>query len=360
MNVTFVGFAIIFLFMVLSSLYNKPYSKNFSIFIFLTAIVFVFLTYKGLHSDWVVYRAYMTQAIVPGRTHFEKGFDLLLFLANKFSCFEIIPLVALFLFYTLLNYIKDDALGISENFIFLVFSSFFFAFIPLYLGALRQAIASCFLFFLFFSIKKEVEFWKSLCFLILSILFHKSSVLILLMTFVFYFFTRYKNNEIKPIISVVILVCIALFVFTKYILNNLLISMGLWYRVGNSFDFTSSPIKDLFILGERFVFLFSAFIFYNRTENEKIHNMFCRLEIVGSCFFIVLYSLMRNVAGRTLAFYRFVDLYILYFFLDFFLKKIFGKKINDETILFNGFSMFLCLIYSLLKYFITVANSGVF
>ena len=348
-------FSLIFLF------YKNIKNYTFTLILLIISFFILLLSYKGLHSDWVSYRSYYNKAVAIGRTYFEKGFDFLLYIANKIGTFEVIPIFAILSFFLLFLVIWNERIFGKNNYYILVFS-FYCSFLPLYFGAIRQAIASNFL-FIFFVLFYKKKYLRCLFFLILAYLFHKSSILIcaIFIAFNIYSFMTRRFNY-KKYIFFTLLVVVTMYVVFKATISNLFVALDMAYRLGDADNFTSNPIKDLFILAERLIFIIFSFILI-KYETKSL-NFNIRLFLGGNFFYCIFYSLARNLAGRTLAFYRYLDIYIMYEalriiiprFLVLTKRKIVIKK--DSSL--NNVSLLFCIFYSLIKYYVTVASSGVF
>lgn len=361
MNSTLVIFFYLIFLDFLVVTYKRIKNYSFSILFLFLGFFIVFATYKGLNSDWRVYRGYFENASYLGSSDFEKGFDFLLFLSNKLGSFELIPLFALYSFFLLFIILyKEKIFGKTDYFIILF--SFYCSFLPLYFGALRQAIASNFL-FIFFTLFYKQKYKKSCIFLILCILFHKSSLLILAIYIIFRFYcyiTRKMKSELYIVSTILIVVVI--YLLLRVTIEKLFIALNMEYRLGNNENYTSNSIKDLFILAERIVFIFLSFILLK--SKKSLIQYFAKIYLGGNFFYCIFYSLARNLAGRTLAFYRYLDVYFLYESIRILLPKIVIKCSRNISYCdkdsINKIALLLCILYSLIKYYITVIRSGVF
>lgn len=364
MNYTSIIYILLLFSLLICSFIDNLKDNIAVLFFLLISETVLFFTYSGLESDWVTYRYWEEQASALGNSFFEKGFDFLLFIANRTLGFNVVVIVCLFSFAFMIITLRLHT-SVRVNSFFIIMISFYLGFLPLYFGALRQAIASNLIYMgLFFLYEKKIK--RSLIFFILSFLIHKSSVLILVIYFCFWIYTYVLRNISfsKYSISMTILSIIVYF-FLKKVIEFVFSAYGISYMLGNADNFTSNHLKDIFILGERFVFILFDFKLLKLTRNDiskKIFHNFALLNISGSFFFCITYSLARNIAGRTLAFFRYTDIIILYYSLEQFLnylvfcgrKKLsFEKKMNDISII-------ICVVYSLIKYYITVRTSGVF
>ena len=361
MNSTLIIYIYWIYFSVILLFYKGIKDYSFSFFLLILSSFVLLSTYQGLHSDWVSYREFYSKATKLGMTYFEKGFDYLLYVANKIGSFEIVPIFTLLTFILLFIEIYKYT-EISKNQFFILLVSFYFSFLPLYFGALRQACSSNFIYICLFLYRRK-KYVRSGISALLSFLFHHSAILIFAIIFTYFIYCLLlRKKSKKKFIFYTLLVVVGMYLVFKVTVESLFVALDMVYRLGNADNFTSNPIKDLFILAERFVFIY--FCFYLMQRKRNFNDFIINLSLGGNFFYCIFYSLARNLSGRTLAFFRYLDIYIMYEALITLVPKILyltnKKSVSSNNRNISNISLLLCIFYSLIKYYVTVASSGVF
>ncbi|MBQ3688595.1 MAG: EpsG family protein [Bacteroidales bacterium] len=323
----------------------------------------LYFTYNGSHleCDWNVYRFFWSIADELGNSYFEKGFDFLLVLANKIGSFEIVIAFTIFTFGLLIFDIKKYLLVNDLDF-FIIVMSLFMGFLPLYFGALRQTISSSLIFISLIFILQD-KYKIGLIYAIISILFHKSAILQYMIVLVAYFmFKMITKKDLKQLFIILTFGIIAAYLLVAYFIDDIFIQMNMAHRLGNTDNVTSNETKDVFILAERLFFVLMCLVVLSKVRNKKsLKAKLALLDISGCIFYILTYSYARNVAGRTLAFYRYLDFYLLYegmcVCLPYLMNSMTGIRYTSPVsvrIEKNSLALTISIFYACIKYYVTV------
>jgi hypothetical protein len=347
------SFPYFFYFLILLALlpYKSIKSKKQIISILLICLIGVFVTYEGNFSDWITYREYVEGCHYVGCTYFESGYDLLTFIASQTFGFEIIPLFSLLLLFVALLMFRHN----DNTFFFIITISILFAFLPLYFGGIRQSLSFSLLIisFVFFYYKK---YFLSLLFTLVAVLFHLSAIVMFVSFISFYFFYNFIKN--KNFVTILIST------FGLYLLGILFMEMIFdSIKIIDSFNpgrkmvhSNMNGLKSLLLPIERFIILgMSLYLFY-KLKADRLFFLISLIGICGAIFYLIVYQYSLNTAGRVVAFFRFSDLVIIFYFLKFILSK----KGSFNRYYINNLSILGILTYSLIKFYFTIVSVGFF
>jgi hypothetical protein len=314
-----------FLFQWILSFYRIIKRKNFVFFYFFSFLVF-FFTFNSAGTDWDTYKDYISDPLKP--LYFEPGFNILIFLFRKFESFYFLVFsICVFFIFALQSFSKK----FDEIPFWLVSLTIFSCFLPLFSGALRQALALAIVLF-GFSRSRPIFFF------VLACLFHYSAAI-----FVPIYFLSVSNFSIKfKFIGSIIFFFISSFLLFK------IPSIYQIAKAGDSYiiEGTTGGIKDIFIFFERLFFLIFGYFVLKSTNNTRLQTLLFP-SIIGSILFIFFYTEFRNFSGRTLAILRVFDLILLFLSVEFFFKKIMQRK---------EIAIFAVFCYSLIKFIVTSSS----
>jgi len=85
--------------------------------------------------------------------------------------------------------------------------------------------------------------------------------------------------------------------------------------------------------------------------------LFTLLSLSGSIFYLIMFPFSLVAAGRTVAFYRLADVFVVYYFFKYLFNY---RHINLENRSINLLSLLIVLIYSVIKYYFTIVAVGFF
>jgi hypothetical protein len=323
-------------------------------FIGLSCILILFL-YKGKISDWATYKGYVESASRIRSTYFEIGFDFLCFLAHYSIGFYLIPLVSVVLFIATIFTYRKTFSDFPNLFFFFAFS-ILCAYLPLLYGALRQSIAFSFLlaFFYCWTEKKKLT---AILFIAAGCLFHNSTILILAI-FVMYSLLAAIVKKKRVLIIVSTLGCVVIYFIFKKVLGNLFTIIN----YGENVVEESRGLKNVLLIAERLVFLMMSYSLLFNEDIGKKYRPFILASIAGSLFYITMAPIALNFAGRTMAFYRIMDIFILFIFTERIANELFLRKSGDLLVR-NGVGfipIFICAVYTVIKFYFTVVSTGIF
>jgi hypothetical protein len=284
----------------------------------------VFLAfYDSSGTDWDTYRKIFYS---NDDLYFEPGFRVLFRLTRITGSFSLLLIICIFLFISSIISFLNKYFYIP---IWLVVLGITSIYVPLFSGAIRQALAMSFI-VLAYS-KKDNRIY---CLLIAS-LFHFSSAIFFLVLLL----EKINLNLFLKIIATVFCGTIVLFIL-KYdqTLYNLFKSGDSYIKEG-----TVGGLKDIAIIIERILFIILA-LFAGKISSCNSLKSLIYPSIVGSILFILFFSEFRNFAGRTLSVLRVFDLIIMFIGLKYFFKRVKQRNILTTIIV---------LSYSLVKFLVT-------
>jgi len=331
---------------------RKIQSKDQTIFFITSSLIMVLFTYKGEYSDWRTYRRFVSICDAPGCTYFESFYDFITYISAQTFGFYLIPSLLVFLFTLLLISHKKV---IKENSIFLVVSlSITFAFLALYYGALRQAFSFIFLLFalIYFTRKKYLA---SASLSIVATGFHLSSAVIIFVSSAYYLTWRITRHRAYMLMAAL---------FTSYVVGILVLrEVSSYLAVIDSFNPGMQNATDPGILRqsllvlERLALLSMSFSIIGLPSLGEYLKLFTLLSLSGSIFYLMMFPFSLITAGRTVAFYRLADIFVVYYFFRYLFNY---RRINLENRSINLLSLLIVLIYSVIKYYFTIVAVGFF
>lgn len=337
----FIFYLIYIYFLFFFALTKKYPSDNLVSFLVLISFIVLNFTFSGKFSDWSTYNNYVENCTELNCTYFEPLFNILIYVSSVTIGFDLVKIFFLIVLIFTINRLKVNFEKFSK---WILIFSLIFSLIPLYLGAIRQAIAFCFILLAIFENKKRFK----IIFFILGTGFHYSALIIIPIILLYNSFSNFFEKSYFRII-ILLLLCffIGYFFPTEYIPEII--------KSGDYYIENSSLTKDLIIILERIIFIIiSLFLIMRNNRDKTNYNKFIRLTLIGSLVFITFYFISRNMSGRLLAFYRVSDLFVLYYFIS---HKISTSK-NYISISF--FSSTLLVLYSLIKFYFTIYSVGFF
>lgn len=307
------------------SLFRVCKRQNFFFISIFILFIFIF-TFNSDGTDWETYKEYVSDPFKS--LYFEPGFNFLISISRKIDSFYFL-IIFIYSLYTISLYIFSKK--ISEIPFWLISLSIFSCFLPLFSGALRQALA---LVIVLFGYSRS----RPIFFFIMACLFHYSAAI---------FIPIYLLCNSKY--SVTFKIIVSIFVF--FIFSILIFKIPSLYQIAKAGDSyilegTTGGVKDNFIIIERLFFLIFGYIVLKNIDNNQLQKLLFP-SIIGSIFFIFFYSEFRNFSGRTLAILRVFDVIVLFYSVDFILKKVMQRK----TI-----AIFAVFCYSLIKFIITSSS----
>lgn len=269
------------------------------------------LLYQGSSSDWSVYQRFVLACGQLGCTYFEPGFDLLVFAASKFGGFWLLRVTLIFcaiLSIFAISRLLSESLRIGC----LIFFSTLF---PLYLGAIRQAIAATLVFCAAAYVRRLPGIFVFCC----------AAISIHLSAFVAFFLYALKRFQGEKLL--VAMAFLLLFYFF-----NVSASLG---RTGLSDAFVQtsfSEFKERFVLAERIAVALVCLYLVRSYRKKKI---VWRILVVywGLSWFALFYEIDRNMAGRMAVYFRVFEMAV---YLDF-LRNL---RIETIFIVFVGAKIF--------------------
>lgn len=296
------------------------------LFTLLICFIQFFLLFNSEGTDWDTYKHYVYNP--SANLYFEPGFSLLIIISRALSSFNFILLIISFLFLFGISSFKN-----KYNFIpnWLIILSIFPIFLPLFSGALRQALALC-LIIVGFSRKSFFPF------ILVASFFHYSALLFLPV----YLLKKFKIKERTKLIVLIFGLMAFLVISYRSPLIYLYLKSGDFYIQ----EGTVGGFKDVLIVIERILLLLAGILTLKKIKKASLRT-FAYVTILGSLIFLIFYSEFRNFAGRALAILRVFDLIILYIFFSFWFGKIKQKKKLIYILIFS---------YSLLKFMITSSS----
>ena len=204
---------------------SKTKNKLLLLLSFLLPVIFVGFRYN-VGTDFQSY-VYMFENFKTLSFHqmltneWELASKIIIFILSKFFNNP----SSLFLMIAILNYLPIVIINKHFNYKYLPMSLFIYncVFLPFCMNGMRQGIAMCFIFYsvmlLLFNDQK-----KSIVFLIISFLFHKSCILFL--PYYYIIFTE-KENDNKNIGKKIILLTIVMSILILFFLKNILLNFGI-------------------------------------------------------------------------------------------------------------------------------------
>ena len=345
-------FIFFFLFTILLFFKNIKNTQQWLNIIFLSMVLILFF-YKGEYSDWRTYISYANSCNCLGCTYFEFGYDFLTFIAFQTIGFYLIPIVSLSLQYIALTKFKR-LVQTKIQYVILIFS-IFLVFLPLYYGALRQSISFS-LILLGYIYFYQNKYFIAVLISFIAISFHLSAIIIIFFYLLYYLFFKLLNTN-KFII----------FTILSYFIGIYLMNMIFDYiKIIESFNLgmlntgiDSTGLKAYLLPIERIIILIMSFYLLIKTnyQDKFFHNVIL-FGIIGAIFYLVVYKFSLNTAGRTVAFFRMADIYIIYYFFKNILQKNTISIFLNETI--NNIGILSIIFYTLLKYYFTIISVGFF
>ena len=346
-----IPYILYFLFLIIVSGSKKFQSESQIFLLLLATSLLVFLSYHGEYSDWRTYKSYAETCTSIGCTYFEPFYDFITFVASQTVGFYLIPFISLVLIFMNFNLIKKYTKNNTEYFILTL--SIFLVFLPLYYGALRQSRSFSFLlisFFYFFD-KKYV---KSLLFVIVAIGFHLSAIVISLVFIIYFYIWKISKENYKNFIFLLLVSYLSGIYLMQIFANEM--AMIDSFNPG-TLNATVDTTKSLLLPVERIIILIMGLYILYYFKEDKLFLYVSLFSITGALFYLIVYQYSLNTAGRVVAFYRFADVFIIYYFF----KTLFSRNkypINTNNI--NGIAIFSILLYSLIKYYFTIVSVGFF
>ncbi len=338
-------------FLSISLFYKKFQSKSQTLLLMLMISIIVLIIYKGVESDWKSYKEIVLNCNQLKCTHYEPLYDLLTYISSQTIGFYLIPFFSLFLILVVFVFIRKITINKTQYFIITL--SIFFVYLPLYYGALRQSISFSFILISFYYFFKR-KYYKAMLYTLISIGFHLSALIIIPLYLLYLvIWIIFKRNFLLFIILIIVSF------FAGFILMTIFFD---WFASIPKFnpgtlEATVDPVKLIILPVERIVLLLMSLYVLHSFRNNKLFEYISLLSITGALFYLVVYKFSLNTAGRTIAFFRLADVFVIYYFFKVLLSK---NKRNINTFRINRIAILAIIFYSVIKYYFTIVRVGFF